>query len=198
MKLIKNTFKYGLGLLIPIALVLALVVWLYNEFTDLTLLILPDTLEFQWWFPLVVLLSIIIVIFIIGFIFKYITPIRWVKNKIERYIIKKIPIINKVYDFGTELSDSFISDIKENGDMQVVEVSFGGFKMLGVLTDEKNSLGFILSAPSPLTGVVMKLPNWEKLNMSFIDAVKINTSLGRINGDRWNHIDEKESDKHGK
>jgi hypothetical protein len=56
---------------------------------------------------------------------------------------------------------------------------------LGVLTDKKNSIGFIISAPSPLTGVVLKLPNYKILDISFMDAVKINTSLGRINGDKW-------------
>jgi hypothetical protein len=31
----------------------------------------------------------------------------------------------------------------------------------------------------------MKLPNYKILDMSFADAVKINTSLGRINGNKW-------------
>ena len=157
----------------------------YNLFVNLTRAILPDTMTYAWWYPFVVLVAIVLAILIIGAIFKLITPLKWVKDKVEKYIINRIPIVNKIYNFGKDISDSFITDIKEDGDLQVIEINFGGFKMLGVLTDEKNKLGFILSAPSPLTGVVMKLPNYKKLDITFIDAVQINTSLGRINGDKW-------------
>jgi uncharacterized membrane protein len=104
---------------------------------------------------------------------------------IENKIIDRIPFIKNIYSFGNEIVDTFVTDIKDDGDFTVVEVDFGGFKALGVLTDKKNSIGFIISAPSPLTGVVLKLPNYKILDISFMDAVKINTSLGRINGDKW-------------
>jgi hypothetical protein len=29
------------------------------------------------------------------------------------------------------------------------------------------------------------LPNYRKLEMTFVEAAKINTSLGRVGGDRW-------------
>jgi uncharacterized membrane protein len=99
--------------------------------------------------------------------------------------MNRIPIVNKVYNFGKDISDSFISDIKEDGDLQVVEVDFGGIKMLGVLTDPVNDIVFVLSSPSPLTGFTFKTKHYKKLDISFMDAVQINTSLGRINGKRW-------------
>ena len=181
----KKIFKYGLGLLLPIALVAQVIWWIYNLFANLTKSILPVTMSYEWWYPCVVLVGIIVAIFLIGLLFKIITPLKWLKDKFDKYIINHIPVVNKIYGFGREVSDSFITDIKEDGDLQVVEVAFGGFKLLGVLTDERNSLGFILSAPSPLTGVVMKLPNYKKLDITFLDAVQINTSLGRINGSKW-------------
>ena len=60
-------------------------------------------------------------------------------------------------------------------------------KSLGVLTDEKNGLGFLLSAPSPVTGYVFKISSYKykKLDMTFMEAVKINTSLGKIGGEKW-------------
>jgi len=85
--------------------------------------------------------------------------------------------------------NTFTNDVKDN-DMIVVEVDFGGFKALGVLTDKENDLGFIISAPSPLTGVVLKLPNYKILDMTFVEAVKINSSLGRIGGDKWASADK--------
>jgi hypothetical protein len=32
---------------------------------------------------------------------------------------------------------------------------------------------------------VLKLPNYKILDMTFVEAVKINSSLGRIGGDKW-------------
>lgn len=181
----KKFFKIGLSLIIPIALVAQIVWWIYGLFDNLVRQFLPSTMEYHWWFAFIFILGLVILIILIGFIFSFISPLRWAKHKVEKYVIKKIPVIKNIYEFGEDISDSFLTDIKEDGDLQVIEVDMGGFKLLGVLTDEKNSLGFILSAPSPLTGVVLKLPNWRKLEMTFVDAVKINTSLGKVNGGQW-------------
>ena len=66
-----------------------------------------------------------------------------------------------------------------------MEVDFDGMCMLGVLTDPKNDIVFVLSSPSPLTGFTFKTKKYRKLDITFMDAVQINTSLGRINGSKW-------------
>lgn len=181
----KKHFRTGLGLLIPIALVAQVLWWVYGMFDNLVRQITPQSYGYEWWYPLILVGLLIIFTILLGFLFSFVSPLKWLKNQVEKHIVNKIPIVNKIYNFGKDISDSFITDIKDDGDLQVVEVDMGGFKLLGVLTDEKNQLGFILSAPSPLTGVVMKLPNYRKLEISFLDAVQINTSLGRINGSKW-------------
>jgi len=180
----KKIFKYGVGVLLPLTLVAGVLSWIYNIFVNLTRTILPNSMVYAWWYPFVVIIGIVILVFIIGLLISKIPILRWIKKQFEK-LFERIPIIGKIYSFGKNISDSFITDIKEDGDLQVIEISFGEFKMLGVLTDERNKLGFILSAPSPLTGIVMKLPNFRKLDITFIDAVQINTSLGRINGSKW-------------
>lgn len=181
----KKYFKAGLALLIPLALVYQVLMWIYKFSEGIVLGLIPEWLEYEWWYTLVAILGVFIIILFIGIIFSWVKPIKWIKNKIDKYILHKIPIVSTIYKFGTEVSDSFVSDIKEDGDMQMVEVDFGTVKMMGVLTDPKNDIVFVISAPSPLTGFVMKTKNYTFLDMKFMDAVKINTSLGRINGDKW-------------
>lgn len=179
----KKYLKVGVGTLIPILLVTQVLIWLVN-FSKNTL---ENTLglELEWWGVLAGSVVTLLLILLLGIIMTHIKFVKRWKERIEHYVIEKIPGVKTVYGFGREIVDTFITDIKEDGDFTVVEIDFGGFKALGVLTDPKNSIGFIISAPSPLTGVVMKLPNYRVLDITFMDAVQINTSLGRINGEKW-------------
>jgi uncharacterized membrane protein len=111
--------------------------------------------------------------------------VRNIKGYIEKQVIDKTPLVRPIYNFGKEVVETFGGDLKDQKDLQVIEVDFGSFQALGVLTDEERGLGFLLSAPSPLTGFVFKLPNYRKLDMTFIEAAKINTSLGRVGGEKW-------------
>lgn len=174
-------FKTGLALLIPVLLVLQVTVWVFNWTKSVIELFIPDI---QWWYVPISLLLIFGLVVLLGAIFANIKIFAWAKEKVEDYIIDYIPIINKVYDFGREISSSFASDYEEDK-LKVVEVKLGGIKMMGVLTDPTRNTVFIVSAPSPLTGWVIRTKNYRILNMNFADLTQINTSLGRINGHRW-------------
>jgi uncharacterized membrane protein len=181
----KKYFKLGIGTIVPIALVVMVLNWIYDLVNDIVIVILPKTINYEWWFVFPFIFIVVIIIFLIGIVFSFIRPLKWAKNKFESQVINRIPYIKGVYKFGTEIVDSFVTDVNDDGDLQVIEISFGEFKLLGVLTDEKNNVGFLISAPSPLTGIVIKLPNYRKLDMTFMEAVKINTSLGKIGTDKW-------------
>jgi uncharacterized membrane protein len=107
------------------------------------------------------------------------------KNAIDKYIINKIPFIKTIYKFGTDVSDSFVSDIKQDGELKVVELIFAGHPSLGVLTDEKNHIIFVPTAPNPLNGFVVKTKEYRVIDMTFTDLVKSLASLGRITDDKW-------------
>ena len=183
-KILGNYLKRGIGILIPITLVIFVLSWLYNLFNDIVIRILPSSMTYEWWYVFIFVLALGIIVLLIGWLFSSFKLLNWAKGKSEK-VVDRVPVVGTIYNFGKELVDGFISDVKEDGDMQVIEISFGEFKLLGVLTDEINELGFLLSAPSPLTGIVMKLPNYRKIDMTFIEAVKINTSLGKIGGENW-------------
>lgn len=178
----KRYFRIGLGVVIPVALVLQVGLWLVqvtNGFFNALL-----GIELTWWGVLASLAITVGLVALLGFIVAHSKLVRNIKAWVEKQVIDKTPLVRPLYNFGKEVVETFAGDLDKQ-DLQVVEVDFGGYKVLGVLTDEKNSIGFLLSAPSPLTGVVFKLPNYRKLDMTFVEAAKINTSLGRVGGDRW-------------
>jgi uncharacterized membrane protein len=181
----KKYFRAGLALLIPLALVYQVLIWIYRFSEGIVLDLIPASLGYQWWYPLVAIIGVAVIIFLIGLIFSWITPVRWVKKMIDKHILNKIPIINTIYKFGTDVSDSFISDIKQNGDLKIVELMFAGQPSLGVLTDEKNNIVFVPTAPNPLNGFIMRTKEYRVIDMTFTDLVKSLASLGRINGDKW-------------
>jgi len=179
----KKYFKLGIATLIPIILVVQVFIWLANFSRNSLENIL--NIELEWWGVLAGVAVTLTLVLFVGVIIAHVKFVKIWKKRIENKVIEKIPVVKTIYGFGNEIVDTFVTDIKEDGDFTVIEVDLGGFKALGVLTDPKNNIGFIISAPSPLTGVVMKLPNYRILDMTFMDAVKINTSLGRINGNKW-------------
>jgi len=181
----KKYFKIGIGTIVPVGLVIIVFTWLYSKVSDLVISVLPSSMSYEWYYVFPFILGIVIIIFLIGVVFSLIKPLKWAKKQIEEKVITRVPYVKGVYKFGTEIVDSFVTDVKEDGDLQVIEIEFGGLLSLGVLTDEEHSLGFLLSAPSPITGYVFKLPNYRKLDMTFMEAVKINTSLGKIGGKKW-------------
>lgn len=178
----KRYFRIGLGVVIPVALVLQVGLWLVqvtNGFFNALL-----GIELTWWGVLASLVITVGLVALLGFIVAHSKIVRNIKAWVEKQVIDKTPLVRPLYNFGKEVVDTFATDLDKK-DLQVIEVDFGGFKALGVLTDEANSIGFLLSAPSPLTGVVFKLPNYRKLDMTFVEAAKVNTSLGRVGGDKW-------------
>lgn len=179
----KRYFKVGIATIVPLLLMVQVFTWLFNFSKDTIENIIGQ--ELHYYYVILGIVAIFALIILIGVIFTHIKFMKRIKKGIENKVINRIPVVKTVYNFGNDIVDTFVTDIKDDGDLTVIEIDFAGFKALGVLTDAKNNLGFIISAPSPLTGVVMKLPNYRKLDMSFMDAVKINTSLGRINGGSW-------------
>ncbi len=173
--------KRGIATLIPLLLVIQVVSFLINFVVGLI-----DTYlsEFKTESILILVAGLFFVIFFLGYATTNIKLVKRVKSYIETKWISKIPFVGTIYSFGSDVVNTFTNDVQDN-EMIVVEVDLGGFKALGVLTDKENDIGFLISAPSPLTGVVLKLPNYKILDMTFIEAVKINSSLGRIGGARW-------------
>jgi len=173
--------KRGVATLIPLLLVIQVLSFL----TSFILEAVDQYLSaFRLESILIIVAGLFFAVFFLGYATTHFKLFKRVKTYIEKKWIRRIPFIGSIYSFGSEVVNTFTNDVKDN-DMTVVEIDLGGFKALGVLTDKKNGIGFLISAPSPLTGVVLKLPNYKILDLTFIEAVQINSSLGRIGGDKW-------------
>jgi uncharacterized membrane protein len=125
-------FMQGLFTLAPIAMTLALIIWLF----DFAEGILKKPLQFifgsDYYFPGMGVLVIIISIFIVGFLVNY-----WLSRLIYEYLeklISKIPLIKTLYSSLKDLL-SFFGKKEENMSL-VVEVQFGEFRLIGFLTDK--------------------------------------------------------------
>jgi len=174
--------KIGVGVLIPFALVVQVLWWVYSFVANL---LHQYYTVFEWWVPFAFIGALWVALTVLGFIVYLIKPIAWAKHRVEKYVINKIPVVNKIYGFGKELTDSFIVDIKHDGDLKVVEVKFAGQPSLGVLTDEYNGIVFIPTAPNPLNGFIVKTHEYDIINMKFTELVQTLASLGKLHGSKW-------------
>lgn len=176
-------FRKGLGFLFPLGLVAFIANWVYNISKNIVILIFEDYL---WYYPILALFISFIVIFILGVILSWIAPLRWGFKQIEKWVISNIPVVNKVYAFGKEISDSFLADVKEDGDLDVVAVEMLGGESLGVLIDKEHNTVFVPTAPNPTNGFLIRTTKYRYIEtMTYVDAIKFVTSIGKINGKYW-------------
>lgn len=180
----KKYFKKGLGAIIPISLVIGFVFWLYGVFKGIVVNVLPNSLAYQWWFVLVLILAITVVIFLLGLLvslLKPIKPLRWLKKWFDR-IIEKVPIIGSIYKFGVEIAQKLLGEYKN---WRVVEVEWGGLKTLALLANEEYKLVLIATSPSPASGFLFKVDDYKETDIETVDYLKILASLAKINAHLW-------------
>lgn len=182
----KKYFKIGLATLAPVVFVAWVLQLFYNNFNRLMIPLLPAGWGYEWWYVFIFIICLVIAIIIIGFLFSFIKPIQWAKKKVEKEVIERIPGVNKIYSFGLEIADALIEDGKFDGEIPVVEVMYAGQKTLGLLTDAKNNIIFVATAPNPLNGFLFKADSYVLMGkMSVESYIKILTSLGKLGGDLW-------------
>lgn len=184
-KILGKYLKLGIGILIPITLVIFVLNWLYNLFNDIVIKILPSSMTYEWWYVFIFVIAIVVIVLLIGWLFSSFKLLNWAKGKSEK-VVDRVPVVGTIYNFGKELVDGFISDVKEDGDTVVVEVMFAGQKTLGMLTDTKNNMVFIPTAPNPLNGFLIKAETYTITDIAVMDFMKMLGSLGKIGGENWN------------
>ena len=182
----KRHLTNGIAFLLPIALVIFVLSWLYEKGQLIVELIVPASWGSAWWYPILGVLAIVLFIIIIGLIFSKIAPFRWAYKKFENWIIGRIPFVNKIYGFGKEVADSLITDVKEDGYLAVVEVEMFGGKSLGVLMDPERNTCFIPTAPNPSNGFLVRTEKYAIVKtMAYMEAIQFVVSMGKINNEKW-------------
>lgn len=196
----KKTFLAGLATLLPVAVTLALVLFLVNFMTKpfmgfVTQLVSHRIHEehlIRYLSQVLILISLFLVTWGLGALARWFFIRAFLKA--GESLLHRIPIVNKVYKTSKEIIHSLFG-AGATSFQQVVMVPFPypGCYCLGLVTNEmpkkaNEALGedvvsvFILTAPNPTAGylVVQKKSNLIYLDMKSEDAAKYVISFGVI------------------
>jgi uncharacterized membrane protein len=197
----RANFFAGLAIVMPAVISLAVVVWLFNNVSNITdklLFFLPTSWtherrpdgglgEIEWYWRWVALALAVFLICLAG---------RYGRNYFGRKTIEwldtaimRVPLMNKIYGTVKQVNESFSSN--KSSFKQVVLVSFphGRSRAVGFVTGEQKGVGqeklisvFIPTTPNPTSGFLVFVPESEvlKLDMSVADGIKFVISLGAI------------------
>jgi uncharacterized membrane protein len=204
----RANFFAGLAVVLPAAISVWLVVWIFGFIsgkTDALLLFLPpawthsrlpngDEGPLYWYWSWIALFLTIVLICMAG---------RYGRNYIGRktiewmdHAIMRVPLLNKIYGTIKQVNESFHSN--KSSFKQVVLVSFphARSRSLAFVTGEQKGLGpeklisvFIPTTPNPTSGFLLLVPESEiiKLDISVADGIKFIISLGAISPDYAGH-----------
>jgi uncharacterized membrane protein len=200
----KRNFAAGLALILPAALSIWVVVWLFGivlNFTDTLLLIIPrrlinpidpETREIYWYWRLFAFTVTIGLIAMFG---------RLARNYVGKKLIQigdatmlRIPLLNKIYGAIKQVNEAFTKSNKSSF-KQVVLVEFPrpGVYSVGFITGEHHAevqaktkeqvvSVFIPTTPNPTNGYLVLVPTAKviRLEMPVSDGVKFIISLGSV------------------
>ena len=202
----RANFFTGLAVVLPSAISIALVFWLFGtiaNITDKLLFLVPPGWKYvngqsgaiHWYWSLVAFLLTVTVISLIG---------RLTRNFIGRQLIGlfdgwmlRIPLINKIYGAIKQVNEAFSSN-KDSSFRQVVLVEFPkqGTYSVGFITGDQNQeiqartrekivSVFIPTTPNPTSGFLILVPEHSvtKLDMTVADGIKFIISLGAVSPD---------------
>lgn len=125
-------FKRGLIAIAPLALTLALVLWLFNAMEALFKPLMEVIVGPHYFKGLGILVSLV-VIFLIGVVIN-----NWILQKIStafESLLKRIPFVKTLYNSIGEMMSYFRSkDNRKEGKVVLVEIN--GMKLVGIITRE--------------------------------------------------------------
>jgi len=206
----RASFLAGLAIVLPGAVTLAVVKWLFgtvSSFTDTLLFFLPYCVspkaiyqdgsagpKFWYWSLLAMLLAIVIVT-VVGVLARYYFGkrlIAWADN-----LMLRVPVLNKIYGTIKQLDEAFTSGEKSSFKTVVlVEYPRDGIYSVGFITSEQadevdKKTGkkcvsvFIPMTPLPTGGFLIMVPEEKvvKLDMSVADGFKYIISIGALSND---------------
>ncbi len=194
----RRNFLAGLAIAMPGIISIAVVVWLFqnvSNLTDLLLFFLPPSVthaddgkgKMYWYWSCCALVLAVFLIGLVGSLARdYFgrKAIKWADAA-----LMGIPLLNKIYGTVKQVNQSFSNN--KSAFQQVVLVAFPhpGARAIGFVTGEQKNLGpekllsvFVPTTPNPTSGFLLLLPEHAmvKLDMSVGDGIKFVISLGAI------------------
>jgi uncharacterized membrane protein len=201
----RASFFTGLAVILPGALTLAVVKWLFGtvaSFTDSLLFFLPASVThdkegaIHWYWSLVAIVMAAVAITLIGIFARYYIGKRLID--FADNLMLRVPVLNKIYGTIKQVDQAFTSGKKSSFQTVVlVEYPREGIYSVGFITSEHadevfDKTGkscvciFIPTTPIPTGGFLIIVPKEKvmKLDMSVEDGFKYIISIGAISQER--------------
>jgi uncharacterized membrane protein len=201
----RASFFTGLAVILPGALTLAVVKWLFGtvaSFTDSLLFFLPASVthdasdKVHWYWSLVAIAMATVTITLIGILARYYIGKRLID--FADNLMLRVPVLNRIYGTIKQVDQAFTSGKKSSFQTVVlVEYPREGIYSVGFITSEqadevyekthkKCVCIFIPTTPIPTGGFLIIVPEEKviKLDMSVADGLKYIISIGAISQER--------------
>jgi uncharacterized membrane protein len=126
-------FKRGLIAVAPLALTLALLLWLFNTLEGIFSVPIKAIIGAQYYFSGLGILVALVFIFLIGTIIN-----NWIAQKVStafEKLLRRIPFVKTLYNSIGEMMSYFQSKETQKEE-QVVIVEIDGMKLIGLVTRE--------------------------------------------------------------
>ena len=201
----RASFLAGFAVILPGALTLAVVKWLFgtvSSFTDSLLFFLPtgvthdESGQVHWYWSMVAIVMAAVAITLIGILARYYIGKRMI-NFADNLMLR-VPVLNKIYGTVKQVDQAFSSGKKSSFQTVVlVEYPREGIYSVGFITSEqvdevsektnrKCVCIFIPTTPMPTGGFLVIVPEEKviRLDMSVADGFKYIISIGAISQER--------------
>jgi len=199
----RASFLTGLAVILPAAVSIGIVVWLFGTaaaFTDRLLFFLPYSLThgdggkgpLLWYWSIIAFAVAVLLITLTGKLARVYIGRQLIA--FADHALLRIPLLNKIYGTLKQVNEAFGSQ-KKSSFKQVVLVEFPreGVFSLGFITGEKNQevqaktrervvAVFVPTTPNPTSGFLLLVPEAKvtRLEMSVADGIKFVISLGSV------------------
>ncbi len=194
---IRNSFGAGLLVVIPLALSVGILWWLFNTVTNF---LLPRALRdlmsglpyHEFLFRIVALVTFAALVTLIGWITRLVIGRRMLRA--GETLINRVPLLNKMYAFMKQVSYTMLGRKKTVFERVVlVEYPRQGIYAIGFVTSETQGEVqqrttqevlniFLPTTPNPTSGFLLMVPREDliELDMTVADGMKLVISAGAV------------------
>ncbi len=191
---LRNSFFAGLVVILPVAASVGILLWLFNLFTGWLVPGVWREADGTVPFPYrVIALALFLALMIgLGWLTRRVAGRELVK--LVEQMIARVPLLNKTYEFATQVRDMMLGGTKSAFErVVVVEYPRPGIYTLAFATqtvggESRERTGaelvsvFLPTPPNPTTGYLVLFPRAQvvELEMSVADAMKMSFSGGAV------------------
>lgn len=199
---LRKNFVTGLAVLLPAAISISVVVWLYgkvSKVTDKLLFAVPREWkyvggvrgEFHWYWSLIGLLLAVALVVLAGRLARHYMGKKLIN--ITDNLLLRVPLLSTIYATVKQVKEAFSGHRSSFRDTVLVEFPRPGIYSLGFITSsQQNELQvktaetvcsvFVPTTPNITTGFLIFIPESRmiRLEMSIADAIKAIISLGAV------------------